>query len=291
MPRLLLVLGLVAALVAGCGGKDASKPEEASLARATVKEAVATALKKAGFEAEPGFGARVRAQDGPNWVEVRLEAAVREFRKDPDRRDAIVAGVVRETRERLEDGISGLSFTDARPSILPLLKARFELRTLDRPVAETAFVADLAVIYAVQREDDFTLVAPADVHRWGRPLAQIDRIAIANLLRRTNRDEKLLCEPSGDSELCGWASGDGYDATRMIVPGLRRQIEREYDAPAVYAVPTENVFVALPFSLATRKNTEQLLRIKVRRDFTTGEKPVSPELFVERDGKLVVFGG
>jgi uncharacterized protein YtpQ (UPF0354 family) len=289
MRRALSVL-LAGVLVAGCGGKDASKPEEASLARAAVKEAVATALKKAGFEAEPGFGARVRAQDGPNWVEMRLEAAVREYRKDPDRRDAIVAGVVRETRERLEEGISGLSFREARPWILPLLKARFELRTLDQPVAETAFVADLAVIYAVQREDDFTLVAPADVRRWGRPLAQIDRIAIANLLRQTNRDEKLLCEPSGGSELCGWASGDGYDATRMIVPGLRRQIEREYDAPAVYAVPTENVFVALPLSLATRKNTEQLLRIKVRRDFTTGEKPVSPELFVERDGKLVVFG-
>jgi uncharacterized protein YtpQ (UPF0354 family) len=290
MPRFLLVLGLVAALVAGCSGKDASKPEEASLARAAVKEAVATALKKAGFEAEPGFGARVRAQDGPNWVEVGLEAAVREYRKDPDRRDAIVAAVVRDTRERLEDGISGLSFADARPSILPLLKARFVLRTLDQPVAETAFVAGLAVIYAVQREDDFTLIAPEDIRRWGRPLAQIDRLAIANLLRRTNRDEKLLCEPSGGSELCGWASGDGYDATRMIVPGLRRQIEREYDAPAVYAVPTENVFVALPLSLATRKNTEQLLRIKVRRDFTTGEKPVSPELFVERGGKLVVFG-
>jgi uncharacterized protein YtpQ (UPF0354 family) len=288
MHRAFIVL-LAGVLVAGCGGKDSSNSEEAPLARAVLKEAVATALRQAGFEAEPGFGAKVRAQDGPNWVEVRLDTAVREYREDPDRRQVIVAGVVRETRERLDEGISNLAFAAARAQILPLLKPRFELRTLDRPVAETPFLADLEVVYAVQRKDDFTLIAPEDIRRWGRPVAQIDRIAIANLLRQTNRDEKLLCEPSAGSKLCGWASGDGYDATRMIVPGLRRQIEHEYDAPAVYAVPTENVFVALPLSLATRKNTERLLRIKVRRDFTTGEKPVSPELFVERGGKLVVF--
>jgi uncharacterized protein YtpQ (UPF0354 family) len=288
MRRALLVV-LACALVAGCAGKDSNKPEDASLVRATLKEAVASALREAGYEAEPGFGAKVRAEDGPNWVEVTLDAAVREYRKDPDRRDAVVQGVVRDARRRLQDGISALSFADARPWLMPILKPRFGLRTLDEAPAETPFVAGLAVVYAVQREHDFTLVTPADVARWGLALGEINGIAIGNLLRQTNREEKLLCEPSGGSELCGWASGDGYDATRMIVPGLRRQIEREYEAPAVYAVPTEDVFVALPLSLAARKNTEKLLRIKVRRDFTTGEKPVSAELFVERDGKLVVF--
>ena len=45
---------------------------------------------------------------------------------------------------------------------------------------------------------------------------------------------------------------DGYDATRMVVPGLRRQIVREYGGSAVYAVPMDDVFVALPLELVER---------------------------------------
>jgi hypothetical protein len=287
--RLALLMLVACTLLVGCDRDGSATTPDASLARAAVKEAVADALRKAGFEAEPAFGAKVHVQNGSNSVDVVLDDAVREYRQDPGRRDLIAAQAVRETRKRFEEGISGISFAEARRWLMPILKPRFELRTLEEHPAEKPFIADLAVIYAVQRKNDFTLVTATDVRRWGRPLGQIDRIAAANLLERTNRAEKLLCEPSGGSELCGWASGDGYDATRMIVPQLRKQIEREYKAPAVYAVPTENVFVALPLSLATRKNTERLLRTKVRRDFTTGMKPVSPELFVERAGKLVVF--
>jgi uncharacterized protein YtpQ (UPF0354 family) len=289
MRRTLLVL-LTCALVAACRGGDGSEPtEDPSVARAAVKAAVATALKQAGYEAEPGFGAKVRAQEGLDWVDVILDSAVREYREDPDRRAEIVARVVRETEGRFQEGISSVSFEEARRFLMPVLKPRFQLRKLDEEPAATESVAGLAVVYAVQRENDFTLVSEKDAERWGRPLADLHRIALANLLRQTNREEKLLCEPSGGSELCGWASGDGYDATRMIVPQLREQIEREYDGPAVYAAPIENVFVALPLRLATRKNTERLLRTKVERDFATSKAPVSPELFVERGGKLVVF--
>ena len=75
----------------------------------------------------------------------------------------------------------------------------------------------------------------------------------------------------------------------MVVPGLRRQIVRSYDGPAVYAVPMNNVFVALPLRLVERGETEELLRTKVQRDFQTSDDPVSPELFVERDGELALL--
>jgi hypothetical protein len=114
-------------------------------------------------------------------------------------------------------------------------------------------------------------------------------VAVANLLRQTNEDEKLLCEPAGDQELCGWSGTDGYDATRMIVPGLRRQIVREYGGPAVYAVPMDNVFVALPLEVLDNRVNAERLRARVEQDFQTSENPVSPELFVERNGELALL--
>ncbi len=284
---------LVLALSAACGGSDEPASGDVVLDATSFKEVVTAELKKVDLEAEPAFGQamEVTVTDGPNRVEVVLDEPFADYEADPTRREEILAGIVAETQNRLDEGIDQASFADVKSDLMPVLKPRFEVRNFPEKPAATPFPADLSVVYGVDRERDFTVVTPTDIRRWGTSLDEIHEIALDNLLKQTNSDEKLLCEPSQGSELCGWASGDGYDATRMIVPELRRQIERVYDGdPALYAVPAENVFVALPLGLATRPNTEAALRTKVRQDFTMAEElPVSPELFVERDGKLVVF--
>jgi hypothetical protein len=122
------------------------------------------------------------------------------------------------------------------------------------------------------------LVTPADLERWQQSVADIHRLALANLLRETRREEPLRCE----EQLCGWASGDGYDAARLVVPELRAAIVRKI-GPAVYAVPRESVYVALPIRLAER------IKGRVEHDFVTAPNPVSRDLFVERGGELVVL--
>ncbi len=51
----------------------------------------------------------------------------------------------------------------------------------------------------------------------------------------------------------------------------------------------ENVFVALPRKIVNRGLTEKALRLKVRGQFQTSDDPLSPALFVERDGELVTY--
>jgi uncharacterized protein YtpQ (UPF0354 family) len=288
--RVLALLFCVAAVLAACGGDGEADADEVLLDERSFAQVVAAELRGDEVEATAeGQGLGVRVEDGLDRIVLAPEEQFEEYRQNPGRRDEIVAGVVEEAQRRLEEGIGELSFSDARDALMPLLKPRFALRTLDETPAQTDFPAGLAVVYAVDRESDFTLVTPADVERWGRPLGEIHRIALANLARQTNGQDWLLCEASGGEKLCGWAMEDGYDATRVIVPDLRRQIEREYGGPAVYAMPMEHVSIALSYELATRENTEEALRLKVRQDFAAADNPVSPELFVERNGKLVVF--
>jgi uncharacterized protein YtpQ (UPF0354 family) len=287
-PRGLPLLACLLAALVGCSGGDGADGENTVLSPTSFAQIVSAELRAADLEAAEQ-GGDVRVEDGLNWIELRLEEPFSAYRREPERRDDIVAEVVREATRRLEEGLAGLTFSQARSSLMPLLKPRFALRSVKEEPAATRFPAELAVIYAVEREDAFTVVTASDVERWRRPLVDVHKAAVANLLRQTNEEDPLLCEPSGGSELCGWASGDGYDATRMVVPELRGQIEEVYDGPAVYAVPREDVFVALSQQVATRGRTERLLRARVQRDFGTAENPVSPELFVERRGKLVVF--
>jgi uncharacterized protein YtpQ (UPF0354 family) len=289
-PRAVLVACLLLALAACGGGDNGSDPAagDRRLVRSSFEEVVAAELRSAGYEAAPGSGFGVTAHDGPNRIDVALEEPFARYRAAPEREDEIVAGVVEDAQARLEDGLSESSFADVRADLMPLLKGRFELRTYGFRPAQTPFPGRLAVIYVVDGEDAFTVVRPEDVERWGTTVGELHELALDNLLAQTNEDEPLLCEPSGGQQLCGWASGDGYDATRMVVPELRDQIVGELGGPAAYAVPMENVFIALALDVLETGNTEQLFRVKLQRDFQTSDDPLSPDIFVERGGELVV---
>jgi uncharacterized protein YtpQ (UPF0354 family) len=286
--RVALIACLLAVVLAGCARGDDSA-DASGLAQSSFKEVVVAELKKAGFEAEPGLDLKVSAFDGPNRVDLALDEAFDEYEADPERQDEIVTGLVEEAEQRLEEGVSGLSLDDVRPDLMPLLQGTFDLRTYGFEPAEGEFPGNASVVYVVDADDSYTVVRPEDVERWGTTVEELHEIALDNLLRMTNEEDELLCEPSGNQELCGWSTSDGYDATRMIVPGLRRQIVREYGGPAAYAAPMENVFVALPLDLLERGNTEELFRTKVQRDFQTSDNPFSPDVYVERDGKLVLW--
>jgi uncharacterized protein YtpQ (UPF0354 family) len=286
----LFACALLVLLAAGCSGDGGSGADDATLPDSAFKETVVGEIKRAGLEAEPGFDLNVTAFDGPNRVELALDDALAEYEADPDRRDEIVADLVDEAERRLDAGIGEVSIEEARPDLMPLLQGVFDVRQLDFEPAKTSIPGNLDVLYVVDADDAYTVVRPEDVERWGTTVKELHDVATDNLLRQTNAEEELLCEPSGaGQDLCGWASSDGYDATRMIVPGLRRQIVREYGGPAVYAVPMDNVFVALPLEVLDSDVNEKRLRARVEHDFQTSETPVSPELFVERDGELAVL--
>jgi uncharacterized protein YtpQ (UPF0354 family) len=291
--RALLVACLAVALAAGCSGDDGADDDAQAAVPSAFTEIVRGELVRAGFDVEPATDLELTAQQGPNRVEVDLHEAFERLEDDPGSRDAIVDEVVADTQERAETGIGELSFEEAREDLMPLLKARFQIRRFGFKAAETEQPANLATVYAVDSDDGFTIVTPEDVERWGTTVEEIDEIALDNLLRQTNEEEPLLCEPSGSGgqELCGWASGDGYDATRMIVPELRRQIRAEYgnDEPVAYAVPEEHIYVALPLNTLRRAGIERPFRLKLQRDFQMSEDPLSPEIFVEENGELVVL--
>jgi uncharacterized protein YtpQ (UPF0354 family) len=275
---LIAVLALLAVL-AGCD--DKSKSTAQPLGASGFKDKVAAAIvTSTDLQAEPGVGqtVAVSSTSSLNTLSLPLEKPFADYQAHHDRLDAIVSKLVEEARSRMAGGNSGESFADVRSHILPLLKPIGSFRRLTDEPAMTPFPGALRVAYAVQRPDSVMVVTSADASRWKVSVSDLHRTALANLLRETNREQPLRCE----QQLCGWASGDGYDAARIIVPELRRQIVRKI-GPAVYAVPRESVYVALPIKLADR------IRDKVTRDFVTAPNPVSVDLFIERGGELVVL--
>jgi uncharacterized protein YtpQ (UPF0354 family) len=258
---------------------------QGALSQRDFKNKVAAAIiTGTDLQGDPGFGMTVNVseQNGLDTVQLVLGDAYKQYTSDRDRQDEIVVGLVQEAVRRMEDGNTKRSFSDARDQLMPLLKRRVDVSRIENEPAVKQF-DDLDVIYAVQGDHYLTVATKDDLARWGQSVDDVDSLALSNLEKQTNKDQKLLCEPSGGQKLCGWASGDGYDASRMLVPGLRRQIVKELGRPAVYAVPLESVFVALT------RNYAPVIKGKVLQEFTTGKNPLSPELFEERNGQLVAL--
>jgi uncharacterized protein YtpQ (UPF0354 family) len=258
---------------------------QGALSQRDFKNKVAAAIiTGTDLQGDPGFGLTidVSEQNGLDTVQLVLDDAYKQYTSDPDRQDEIVDGLVQEAVRRMEEGNTKRSFSAVRDQLMPMLKRRVDVSRIENDPAVTQF-DNLDVVYAVQGDHYFTVATKDDLARWGQSVDEIDSLALSNLEKQTNKNQKLLCEPSGGQKLCGWASGDGYDASRMLVPGLRRQIVKELGGPAVYAVPLESVFVALT------RNYAPVIKGKVLQEFTTGKNPLSPELFEERNGQLVAL--
>jgi uncharacterized protein YtpQ (UPF0354 family) len=280
--RAALVLAACFALLAAIAGcSDKSTPSAPPLSIAAFKEKAAAAIiTGSDLQAEPGFGPKVdvTAPESLNTLSAGVEEAYASYKRDPAKLDERLDNFAEDAETRLARGNADASFRDVRDVILPVLKPQTAFRRLSDQPAVTPFPGNLRVAYAVQKPDSFMLVTPADLERWQQSVGDIHRLALANLLRETRREQPLRCE----EKLCGWASGDGYDAARLVVPELRAAIVRKI-GPAVYAVPRESVYVALPIRLAER------IKSRVEHDFVMAPNPVSGDLFVERGGELVVL--
>jgi uncharacterized protein YtpQ (UPF0354 family) len=279
--RAALVLAVCLALAVLSGCSDKGTPSARPLSIAAFKEKAAAAIiTGSDLQAEPGFGPKVdvTARESLNTLSVGVEEAYASYKRDPAKLDELLDNFAEDAETRLARGNADASFRDVRDVILPVLKPQTAFRRLSDQPAVTPFPGDLRVAYAVQKPDSFMLVTPADLEQWQQSVGDIHRLALANLLRETRREQPLRCE----EKLCGWASGDGYDAARLVVPELRAAIVRKI-GPAVYAVPRESVYVALPIRLAER------IKSRVEHDFVMAPNPVSRDLFVERGGELVVL--
>jgi uncharacterized protein YtpQ (UPF0354 family) len=276
----LVLAACLALLAAATGCSDKSKASQPLSAAAFKEKAAAAIITGTDLRAESSFSAKVEvtAPDSLNTLSLGVEKAYAAYKGDPAKLDEILKGFAQEAETRMARGNADESFSRVRGLVLPILKPNASFRRLAEQPAATSLPGHLRVAYVVQRPESFTLITPADLARWNESLAQIHRLALANLLRETHRQQPLRCQ----QKLCGWASGDGYDAARFVVPELRAEIVRKI-GPAVYAVPRESVYVALPIKLADR------IKDRVVRDFVTAPNPVSRDLFVERGGELVVL--
>jgi uncharacterized protein YtpQ (UPF0354 family) len=212
---------------------------------------------------------RVEGQE----TEVSLRELFRHADASDDAFTRLVAGLVADIREVGLDRVGDLDFAAAAGMLLPQVRSREWVDQQgtfgDAGLVFTELAAGLCVVYVVDGDSSMVYVCRALLRRWGRSVADVHNLALANL-RRLGKPlpDGLLAEP------VVLQTQDGYDAARVLLLEPRDGL--------LVAIPDRDTLWVGP------ESGQDLARLMATTERIAASSPhaVSPRLFRLNAGRL-----
>jgi hypothetical protein len=213
---------------------------------------------------------------------VDLENLYRFVRQNPDDShdaiDQLVNEIVQaQNIEMIDLPIEAIA-THVLPRICPF--DFFKGRRSDE-MAHQLFINDTVIIYTIHLNGTPCPIRTSQLIHWGITLEQLDQMARANLAAH-NPDLELTVFHTDDGSVAALDTGDGFDASRLLLSRLHEQVAPELGGNFLVAIPARDVFVAFP------KDSHHFIhriRTRVRHDYRKLPYPITDDLFlVSADG-------
>jgi len=198
-------------------------------------------------------------------------------------RDPAQLDVVFETFVRVMLGIqpdrSASDYPALSDRIYPMLKPLemlVEVRERKLPMlAYREFLADLMITYVIDEERSVAYINEEHLERWSVSAHDLHERALVNLRRRTEQ-VKYTTVGAGEQQLFIFNTGDGYDASRLLLSEVLAEWARVVPGNLVIGIPNRDFLIA--FSDA---NPEILraVAMQVQADAAGREYGLTDQLF------------
>jgi hypothetical protein len=145
------------------------------------------------------------------------------------------------------------------------------------------FVAGLVIGYAIDNDRTISYVSRERFRRWGVSMEQLHETAIENLVARSQSMPAHAAQEQEDGPiyLILFQSMDGYDASRLLLPGLHERLREYLGSPFAAAVPSRDALMCFRDDPATL----QRLRPQIEDCYKQMPNQVSDQLYlVTADG-------
>ena len=208
------------------------------------------------------------------------------YARDPAQLDIIVSNFISATLG-LTPAREISDFAALASKIYPMLKPIALLVTVRERglpmLAYREFLADLIITYVIDEERSVAYINEDHLDRWSVDTQEIHKHAIANLRRRTNEQVDYVVTGAGEQRIFIFNSGDGYDATRLLLADVLMAWARELPGQLVIGVPNRDFMIG--FSDA---NPDILQRIaqQVQADAAAREYGITDQLFTLNAGEI-----
>ncbi|MEZ6241739.1 MAG: DUF1444 family protein [Phycisphaerales bacterium] len=218
-----------------------------------------------------------------NGRRLDLENLYRMVRHEPERGTEIVEHFLDQlfTGDALD--MTDVPFEFAKPRIMPRIQPESIFQHLSRElVAHVPFVNDTVVVFVTDLPHMTVSITTEQVMRWGIDLEELERIARANLDEYAPDMEMQVIESKEGGKAVIVAEQDGYDAARLLLSNLFKELAPRLGGDFYVATPARDMFIAL--SCEPKPFLDRLAG-RIEDDFNRMPYPISKNLFyVTRDG-------
>ena len=177
------------------------------------------------------------------------------------------------------------TFAELRERIMPMLLPEQAGAAHEGTVSQP-LVEGLRVAYAIDHDRTISYIPQTLFEEWNMSVDDLHAQAIDNLVARS---ETMVASAAQDEDgkinLILFQTGDGYDASRLLLPALHERLREHLGSPFAAAVPTRDLL------LCFRNDEETLSRLEeqVAEDFRRMPHQVTPRLLlVTPDGVSVL---
>ena len=173
------------------------------------------------------------------------------------------------------------SYEQLKDRILPMLlpddAGEAHADTVSQPLVD-----GLRVAYAIDSDRTIAYIPQSQFDEWNITTEDLHATALDNLV---SRSETMVASAAQDDDgkisLILFQSGDGYDASRLLLPTLHDRLREHLGSPFAAAIPTRDLL------LCFRSDEETIARVKgqVAEDYQRMPHQVSSRLLlVTADG-------
>jgi uncharacterized protein YtpQ (UPF0354 family) len=201
------------------------------------------------------------------------------YLRDPAQLDTVVQTFAR-AMLGIQPDRSTSDYAELAGRIYPMLKPiamLIEVRERKLPMlAYREFLADLMITYVIDEDRSVAYINEDHLERWNVSVQDLHQRSLENLRQRTDAQVTYTAVGADEQRLFIYNSGDGYDATRLLLADVLSGWARELPGNLVIGIPNRDFLIA--FSDA---NPEILRGIahQVQADAAQREYGLTEQLF------------
>ena len=168
-------------------------------------------------------------------------------------------------------------FEALKDRILPVVLSDQRAESAHRQTMTEPLVCGLRIAYAIDSDRSMAYIPKPLFDAWKISSEELHETAISNLVARSEAmAAQAAQDDTGHINLILFQSGDGYDASRILLPTLHDRLREHLGSPFAAAIPNRDIL------LCFRDDEETVKRVQsqVREDYQRMPHQVTEKLFL-----------
>jgi uncharacterized protein YtpQ (UPF0354 family) len=206
--------------------------------------------------------------------------------RNPEQLDTIVRNFVEAALGLVPDRAVG-DFAVLAERVYPMIKPLdllVRVREHNLPMlVYREFLAGLMIVYVVDEPRSVTFINETHLDHWEVDITEVHKQAIKNLRRRTIEQVDYVVVGEGEQRIYIYNSGDGYDATRLLLSDVLASWARDVPGALVIGIPNRDFLIG--FSDANPDILERIAQ-QIQADAAGREYSITDQLFTLESGEV-----